>query len=314
MKKILYTLLLILLVSFVCDDAMAQFVQVKINTPGGSAIQNLVDQITGVTRTINEKSKEMLKFADLLICSSLYGEAAKIKFEVWGVNLFEISLISIKLYLSGIILYILAFFILLISSFYMFDVALNLSVTFTLLPIALALWPFSWTKGKLSIVIKNVTYYTGLFIFLPLGILIGVEMVYSVIEDALNIPDLKDLYAKDNSEKLEEVFTIIDIPFLKLVLCYIMAIKIIPLMADDFCTHFFGSALIGTPMADNIKKAMNKTAQHTVGRAGKYAKDVAKHQTGKTIQNIGNKMGNGLLSRAIAGYGKNMAKTRKRGG
>lgn len=70
----------------------------------------------------------------------------------------------------------------------MFDVAFNLSLSIVLLPIALALWPFAWTRGKLKTVVESIAYYTGLFIFLPLGILIGAQLVVTIIEGAFTNP------------------------------------------------------------------------------------------------------------------------------
>ena len=54
--------------------------------------------------------------------------------------------------------------------------------------------------------------------------------------------------------------------------------------------------------------------KHTLDKAAKFAGDVLKHQTGKTIEKAGEKMGGsnpGLLSRSIARYGAEMAQTKK---
>ena len=40
------------------------------------------------------------------------------------------------------------------ASFYMFDVAFNLSISIILLPLGIALWPFGWTKAKLKNIVS----------------------------------------------------------------------------------------------------------------------------------------------------------------
>lgn len=312
-KKCLYLLFFIMVLLLVSESSFAAKATTMdtpdfSTTPGGSHIGNLVSNITTMAKNIHTSSSKMMKFGDMLICASLHGKAAEIDLIVANPKLIDLSL-----FLVGGIFYILGFIVMLVASFYMFDVAFNLLISIILLPLALSLWLFSWTKDSISIVMKNIAYYTGLFIFLPLGILIGKEIVYTVIEKALS-PDIWEIYNNDQSDLIEAKLGLVQIPFLKILLSYIIAIKVIPLMADDFCTHFFGSALVGNPMKENISQIATMIKKHTVDKAAKFAKDVAKHQTGKTIKKAGEKMGGenaGLLSRSIASYGAEMAKTKK---
>lgn len=313
-KKYLYLLFFIAIFFLACESSFAaggvgmgkpDFS----GTPGGSHIGALVNNITNMANEIHKASSKMMKFGDMLICASLHGKAALISIPL----LPDIRIIDLSLFLVGGIFYILGFMIMMIASFYMFDVAFNLVISIILLPVGLSLWLFSWTKDKMGTILTNVAYYTGLFIFLPLGILIGKEVVYTVIEDALS-PDIWAIYDNDQSDLLEEKLGLVQIPFLKILLSYIIAIKVIPLMADDFCTHFFGKALVGNPMKENMSQIGNMIKKHTVDKAAKFAKDVAKHQTGNAIKKAGEKMGGdnaGLLSRSIASYGAEMAKTKK---
>jgi hypothetical protein len=89
-----------------------------------------------------------------------------------------------------------------------------------------------------------------------------------------------------------------------------IALKIVPLMACEFCKYFFGDALMGNPIKDKIDQAMQIAKERTIGKAKKYGKDVAKHQSGKALENMGNKNGN-IVQRTIARAGKNLAKTKK---
>jgi hypothetical protein len=250
-----------------------------------------------------------MKFGDMLICASLHGKAADI-----GIDpVLNIRIIDLSLFLAGGIFYILGFMVMMISSFYMFDVAFNLVISIMLMPIGLTLWLFSWTKDKLKPIIENVIYYTGLFIFLPLGILLSKVLVEEVIEDALS-SDVWNLYEQDRSDILEEKLGLIQRPFLQILLSYILAIKIVPLMADDFCKHFFGQALVGNPISGNLTQLAQMVKKHTLDKVAKFARDVAKHQTGKAIEKAGEKMGGkdpGLVARSTANYGKEMSQTKK---
>lgn len=310
-KKYLHILLFIavLLLAYECSYANDFMTPDFSDTPGGAKIGELVANITATAKKIHTASNKMMKFGDMLICASLHGKAAEV-----GIDpILNMRLIDLSLFIAGGIFYILGFIIMMVASFYMFDVAFNLVVSIILLPIGLSLWIFSWTKDKITPIVENIVYYTGLFIFLPLGIEIGSELVGTVIEKALS-PEVWEIYEQDRSDILEEKLGLIQRPFLQILLSYIIAIKIIPLMADEFCQHFFGKALIGNPMKDNIAQIGAMLKKHTIDRAAKFAGDVAKHQTGETIKKAGQKMGGdnpGLISRSVAKYGEEMAKTKK---
>ena len=311
-KKYLHILLFIAIMLLVCECAFAASDFNKpdfSNTPGGSEIGKLIDNITKIAEKIHKASNNMMKFGDMLICASLHGKAADIGFSPF----LEIRLIDLSLFFAGGIFYTLGFMIMMIASFYMFDVAFNLVVSIILLPIGLSLWLFAWTKDKISTILQNIAYYTGLFIFLPLGILLGSKLVETVIESALS-PNIWELYEQDRSDILESQLGMIERPFLQILLSYIVAIKLIPLMADDFCTHFFGKSMIGNPMKENMTQVAQMLKKHTLDKAAKFAGDVVKHQTGTAIKKAGEKMGGndpGLLSRSIARYGAEMAQTKK---
>ena len=192
----------------------------------------------------------------------------------------------------------------------MFDVAFNLCVSISLLPLAISLWPFAWTRGKLKKVIDTIVYYVGVFMFLPLGIMVANTLVVSVVQEVTGAGDLETLFKSDNSDILGDKLGIITLGFLKLLLAYLVAFKIIPLFANEFCKYFFGSALLGSPINEKITQMVQTVKKATVDRIGKYTKDVAKHQAGKSIQKMGNENRN-FMQRAIAEFGKDMAKTKK---
>ena len=254
-----------------------------------TAMDNLVDGVTNMADKINKASKEMMKIGDMLICNSLHGEAADVKLEVAGISIAKFKFISFDIFISGCVLYVLGFFIAVIASFYMFDVAFNLSLSIVLLPIALALWPFAWTRGKLKTVVESIAYYTGLFIFLPLGILIGAQLVVTIIEGAFTNSegspiDIMTVFNEDKSDIIRDNLGVFTLTFLKVLVSYLVAMRIIPLMANEFCSHFFGGSLVGSPMSEKMTQAIAVANQKTIGKAAKFGKDVASHKIGKAIK------------------------------
>jgi len=282
---------------------------------GESPMDKLTNKVTKMSQLISESSSQMMKIGDMLICNSFHGQAAyaKITIDTWfgSFNLAKFRALALQLFTSGVILYALGFFITVIASFYMFDVAFNLSIALFLLPLTLALWPFAWTKGKLKDVVLSIAYYTGVFIFLPLGILIGKQLVVDVINSVLpEGSDFMTMFKEDRADDIQDTFGFFTLSFLKILVAYIAAIRLIPLMAGEFCSYFFGKSLVGSPMSEKLTQMSSALKRQTIGKAGKFAKDVAKHKAGKWIESKGDKKG-GFMDRVIARYGKQMAKNKK---
>lgn len=319
MKKILNALPIFLIITLLPQQAHAGLFGAAIEFIAGlfqnSPLDDLCENVVKLAELINKSTSEMMRFGDMLMCSSLHGAAADV--DILGI--ISLKLIAPSIWLSGAILYVIGFLIMLMTSFYLFDAAFNLSISVILLPLMLALWPFSWTKDKLKIVIDSLLYYLGVFIFLPLGVLMAKELAFTVVNNIFSAAaegfSFEEAYQQDQSDLIEDNLGVFCMPFLKVLLFYIVAIRIVPLMACDFCKHFFGNALVGSPMMQRITD-MGKFLLKQGKKLEKYGKDVAKHQMGKRIENYGknktNYMGKqSMLGRMIEQYGKNMAKTKK---
>ena len=314
MKKIVILLFFSLSFLLTPVEVNADLINVQSATfsevSGGTAMANLSKNITKMAKSINKASSQMMNFASMLYCNSLHGKAAEWALEINGREWFTRKVISIELFLSSIILTIIGFLILVATAFYMFDVAFNLSLSIVLLPLAIALWPFGWTRSKLRDVVESIAYYTGVFIFLPLGIVIANAIVQDAVADAFGgVEELKSAFQEDKADLIQESLAFYRLPFLKVLLCYILALKIIPLMAGEFCSRFFGDALAGSPISEKITQQLSKLNKKTLGRVGKYGKDAIKHQTGHAIQSMGKENGN-FLQRTTFNLGKSIGKTK----
>ena len=311
MKKIFISILLSLFI--ICSLTS----KVYADDLNFSSIDRLNNHIETMATHINHASSHMMMFADMLICHALHGEASYTSFSVPGIISINIHLVCLDILLSGVVLLALGFCIMLIASFYMFDVAFNISITVVLLPLGLALWPFGWTRDKLKPMIDSIAYYTGLFIFLPLGIFLGRKLVDGVADSSIqNTPSCSGMsfvqaFDAGNSDCIRDNFGVFTFGFLKILLCYIVAMRIIPLMASQFCSYFFGESLAGSPLSETITQLGQTIKNHTVGRVVNYGRNVSKHQMGNAIKSAGDKNGN-FFERVIYNYGKNVAKTKKK--
>lgn len=280
------------------------------------SLKRLNDNIVSMAASIYEGSSQMMKYADMLKC---YAENGKGAFYTLNFFVFSISVhwIDPWVWLAAGILLIIGFLIMMTASFYMFDVSFNIAISLFLLPLGLALWPFGWTRDKLKTVMGYIVYYTGLFIFLPLGISIATSLVRTVIDDTLskqagtNDRSFYEIFQDGQSDILQESFSIASWGFYVLLATYIMAMYIIPLMAGEFCSHFFGGALAGSPLSNMVQDQLKTLKKNTIGRAGKYVKDVAQHQYGKMIKNHFSANSSSFFSRMMHRYGANMARTRR---
>ena len=308
MKRVFY---FILVFSFLVLTSSAAEAGLEASMPkfdtisGGASMSSLVNSVYDMSKKIDKASSQMMKIGSMLWCYTFHSESAEKS--LFGI---KIHLMNFSTFLSSILLLVLGFFMTVIASFYMFDVAFNLSVTISLLPLGLALWPFAWTRSKLKSVVSNIVYYVGIFIFLPLGILITQVLIVHIIQIYCgdNV-DFMKAFQEDQSDIIDDVFSLFSLSFLGILFSYIVGIRLIPLLAQDFCTHFFGKAMLGSPMSEKMTQVIATTKKNTIGKLSKYTGDLAKHQTGNFIANRFSG-GKGRFSRAMTRYGRNMAKTK----
>ena len=92
-KKYLYILLFIAALFLTCEYAIAADAPDFSETPGGSEIDKLVNEITDMAKEIHRASNSMMKFGDMLICASLHGKAADIGIDpVLNIRIIDLSL------------------------------------------------------------------------------------------------------------------------------------------------------------------------------------------------------------------------------
>lgn len=286
----------------------------EVNLTEFKALNTLQTNVVKMTQRIHIASSSVMQLGDMLLCNSVHGEASYIAIDLKLVKL-TVHLICLDTFISGAAFYILGFFVMVITSFYLFDIAFNLTLAIVLLPIGLALWPFAWTRDKLKKIIDSIVYYMGVFMFLPLGVVLAVKILENVVEQQFSKSEFDFLiaYDLDQSDLIRDHLGVFSFGFLAVLLCYLVALKLVPLMANEFCSHFFGNGLAGAQsnaLREKLEQAKNVLKDRTVGKTQKYGKDVVLHQAGKGIESLGNSHGN-LIQRSIARYGKTLAKRKR---
>lgn len=314
MKKFIATLFICFTVLLVPTKVNADLIKVSeidfSTQAGGEAMSSLSNKVTKLAQSVHKASSKMLKFANMLYCSSLHGKAAYVEISVPGTGWeAKWKLFAPFLFLSSLLLIMIGFFITVSVAFYLFDIAFNLSITIVLLPLGIALWPFGWTKAKLKNIVNNIVYYTGLFIFLPLGITIANKIIGNVVAGVFGGEQaLIDAFKNDQADLIEDKLSLFTLSFLKVLISYAVAFKVIPLMATEFCGHFFGGAMAGNPMSEKLTQLISKIHSKSTKRLGKYGKDVALHQTGNLVKKLGKENGN-FVQRMVYGLGSSIGRT-----
>jgi len=315
MRKILCIILSLFILVVTPKPAPAfSFFGFEVSLTKFKALNKLHKNIDVMTRKIHVASSEMMKFGDMLLCNAVHGEASYYSLDLKLVKI-TAHLVCFDTFISGAVFYVMGFFVMVLASFYLFDIAFNLTIAIVLLPIGIALWPFAWTRDKLKKIIDSIVYYTGVFMFLPLGVVLAVKILEEVVNQRFRNSgfDFMDAYENDRSDLLRDHLGVFSFGFLAVLLCYLVALKLIPLMATEFCSHFFGGALAGehsNPLREKLEQFQKVVKDRTVGRFEKYGKDVAAHHVGRTIEASGNSHGN-FIQRSIARYGKTLAKRKR---
>ena len=314
MRKILCIILSAFILSATPQPAQADFLGFDVTLTKFKALNTLQKNVIDMTKRIHVASSSMMKFGDMLLCNAVHGEASYYSLPLMVITV-TVHLVCFDTFISGAVFYIMGFFIMVLASFYLFDIAFNLTIAIILLPLGLALWPFAWTRDKLKKVVDSIVYYIGVFMFLPLGVVLATRVLEAVVDNSFKKDgfDFLAAYTEDKSDLLRDHLGVFTLGFLAVLLCYLVALKLIPLMATEFCSHFFGSGLAGnqsSPLREKLEQAGKVMRERTVGRFSKYGKDAIVHRVGRSIEASGNSHGN-LIQRSIARYGKTLAKRKR---
>lgn len=242
---------------------------------------NTVQNISGNLITIQV-------LGDSLMCHAVYG--APWSADVMGIHLFDWA--NIPIWLCGAIIYCFGFMLVLSVTFYIVDVSFKLGFSIIVLPVAIGLWPFAWTKDKLMVCISVFLKSAGILIFLSLTTAYALNMLAEALG---GLPPIMEALTENKTTEVAETFSLTSGQFLLVVVVLIYGMKMIGATIPDYVDKFFpdktfGSGKKASPMHTLATQGVDFVKKKAVAPAAKFAHDVARTQAGRAVSGAGKLM------------------------
>ena len=272
------------------------------NSSGNILPAHLLNNLMTYVGAVDGTTTNHMKLGHMIICHSTHQGA-------WNIG---ILIPNVWIWLCGAFIWFFGFMMTLSILYYLVDMSFKLGFALVALPIVTGLWPFNITRGKFSACIKIILEAAGIFIFLAMTSAVGLVLVNSaigagqaieaggatpeaILQQMENNTGINELYASieaGDNEKISDTFMLWGSCFILIVFAYLYALKIIGSTMKDYVSVFFNGGLGGSPMHHMLTQATDMVKQKAVA-AGKYAKDVVKHQSKLGLQGMANKFGGG---------------------
>ncbi len=272
------------------------------NDSGNILPAHLLNNLMTYVGAVDGTTTNHMKLGHMIICHSTHQGA-------WNIG---ILIPNVWIWLCGAFIWFFGFMMTLSILYYLVDMSFKLGFALVALPIVTGLWPFNITRGKFSACIKIILEAAGIFIFLAMTSAVGLVLVNSaigagqaieaggatpeaILQQMENNTGINELYASieaGDNEKISDTFMLWGSCFILIVFAYLYALKIIGSTMKDYVSVFFNGGLGGSPMHHMLTQATDMVKQKAVA-AGKYAKDVVKHQSKLGLQGMASKFGGG---------------------
>ncbi len=270
------------------------------NSSGNILPAHLLNNLMTYVGAVDGTTTNHMKLGHMIICHSTHQGA-------WNIG---ILIPNVWIWLCGAFIWFFGFMMTLSILYYLVDMSFKLGFALVALPIVTGLWPFNITRGKFSACIKIILEAAGIFIFLAMTSAVGLVLVNSaigagqaieaggatpeaILQQMENNTGINELYASieaGDNEKISDTFMLWGSCFILIVFAYLYALKIIGSTMKDYVSVFFNGGLGGSPMHHMLTQATDMVKQKAVA-AGKYAKDVVKHQSKLGLQGMASKFG-----------------------
>lgn len=270
------------------------------NSSGNILPAHLLNNLMTYVGAVDGTTTNHMKLGHMIICHSTHQGA-------WNIG---ILIPNVWIWLCGAFIWFFGFMMTLSILYYLVDMSFKLGFALVALPIVTGLWPFNITRGKFSACIKIILEAAGIFIFLAMTSAVGLVLVNSaigagqaieaggatpeaILQQMENNTGINELYASieaGDNEKISDTFMLWGSCFILIVFAYLYALKIIGSTMEDYVSVFFNGGLGGNHMHHMLTQATDMVKQKAVA-AGKYAKDVVKHQSKLGLQGMASKFG-----------------------
>lgn len=239
----------------------------------------VMDKILAFTEGVSIKVANSMVIGNGLMCFAADAYDLKI-----------IVIPNIWLWLCGAVIWVIGFLLTLFICYYLLDITFKIGFAIILLPIAIGLWPFGPTKGRVkacfSIILRSSAIYAILAICATLATIL--------IDEVLDVDLLFQYIKDDNLIGLEQMFSIFRPHFLLLCVGFLYAIRLIgkneTLVNKLFPDNIFGAI---SPIHNRLTSATNSVKQTAMKPFG-LTRDIATHQTGRAIRGVGKGIGKGV--------------------
>ena len=249
---------------------------------GGVIPDEVLTNLYNATRSISNSISIISSLGDSLMCHAVHTD--KQKLPILGVTIAEYP--NIPVWLCGAIIYFFGFMLLLSITFYVVDISFKLGFAIILMPIGIALWPFEKTKDKLVILISIFLKSAAILAFLSITVAYTVNMLSKAL---VNLKDIFEAIATNNTDYIEETFTQDASTFLLIVVALAYGMKLIESTIPDYVNKFFPDKAFGgaSPMHHLSTQAMDFAKKKVVAPVATYVGNVAETQVGKGVAAVG---------------------------
>lgn len=255
----------------------------------------VINKILDFAEGVSIKVSNNMVIGNALMCHSL--DAFKL--------ILGLRMIDLWLWLCGAIIWVIGFLLALFICYYLLDICFKIGFAIIMLPIAIGLWPFKATQGRVgtcfSIILRSSAIYAMLAVCVTLATIL--------IDEVLKVDELFLYIEKDNIKAIDKKFSLFSKEFLLLCVGFLYAIKLIgkneTLVNKLFPDKIFGSM---SPIHGKLTSATAMVHNKAMKPFG-LARDIATHQTGRAIRGVGKGIGKvgGALGGMAAGAAKNYA-------
>ena len=251
----------------------------------------VINKILDFTEGVSIKVSNNMVIGNAIMCSA--NEA---------IDLIVIKIVNPWLWLCGAAIWVIGFLLALFVCYYLLDICFKIGFAIIMLPIAIGLWPFKATKGRVgacfSIILRSAAIYAMLAVCTTLATIL--------IDKVLPVDELFFYIKEDNVSGIEDMFSLSEGKFLLLCIGFFYAIRLIgkneTLVNKLFPDRIFGSM---SPIHGKLT-AVTGTVNSKLMKPFGLARDIATHQTGRALR--GATKGIGKVGSKVGGMAAGAAK------
>ncbi|MBQ7659660.1 MAG: hypothetical protein IJS26_02795 [Alphaproteobacteria bacterium] len=245
--------------------------------------------VYNATRNISQSIAMVSVLGDTLMCHAVHGQDKKsVKIPKTNISLFSYP--NVPMWLCGAIIYCFGFMMVLSITFYVVDIAFKLGLAVLLLPIGVALWPFSAKIKDLDVLAKLIAIIlksAAIFVFLALTTSFALNLIGVAVGGLEEVFDV--ITENADSDVVSEHFTLTSSAFLIVVVALIYGFKLIGAAVSDYASKFFPDKAFGqaAPIHGMMTQSIDFATKKVVKPAASLVHDIATTQAGRGVVQVG---------------------------